>query len=325
MVTRKTCAIRCALAALTFMCAVAAHAQKYPERPIRFIVPFAPGGTSDIVGRVLGAAIGAEVGQTVVVDNRAGAGSTVGTRIAAQSPPDGYTIIVNHLGLATNETFYPQRGYDALKDLTPISRVGDTPNAVVVNNAIPIRSMKELIAAAKKEPGKLNYGSGGSGSAGHLAVALLEDVAGVRFTHVPYKGGGPSVLATISGEVQFAIPALPSATAHVKAGRLRMIAVTGSKRSSALPDVPTAIEAGVPGYDFALWFGVFAPAGTPKPIVARLNQAVVKSLESREVQQQLLREGLDPDSSSPEELGRVLRSDVTKWRRIIKNAGITGS
>ena len=189
----------------------ASATQTFPNRPIRFIAPFSTGGTSDIIARLLGARIGEDLGQTVIVDNRDGAGSMLGTSLAAHSPPDGHTLIVNHVGLAINETLYPRRTYDAVRDLAPVSRVGDTPAAVVVNNALPAKSIKEFIGLAKKEPGKLNYGSAGFGSAGHLAVALLEDVAGVRFTHVPYKGGGPSVLATISGEVHFAIPALPTA------------------------------------------------------------------------------------------------------------------
>ena len=299
-----------------------ANAQTYPERPIRFIVPFAAGGTSDIIGRVLGAKIGEELGQTVVVDNRGGAGSTLGTTLAAQSPPDGHTIIVNHVGLAINETLYPKRAYDALKDLTPVSRVGDTPSALVVNNGLPAKTIKEFVALAKKDPGKLNYGSGGAGSAGHLAVALLEDVAGIKFTHVPYKGGGPSAAATISGEVHFAIPAFPTVAGHVKAGRLRILGITGPERSPTMPDVPTIAEGGVPGYDFVLWFGVFTPAATPKHIVTRLNQAIVKSLQQRDLQQQLSQQGLDPHTSTPEALGKVLRADSVKWARIIKAAGI---
>jgi tripartite-type tricarboxylate transporter receptor subunit TctC len=319
---RTTGALAGALMAAVSM-STSALAQKYPERPIRFIVPFAPGGTSDIIGRLLGAKIGEELGQTVVVDNRGGAGSTLGTTIAAQSPPDGYTIIVNHVGIAINETLYPKRAYSAAKDLAPISRVGDTPNALVVNNALPAKSVKDLLALARKEPGKLNYGSGGAGSAGHLSVALLEDLAKIRLTHVPYKGGGPSVAATIAGEVNLAVPAFPTAVAHVKAGRLRILAVTGSERSPVMPDVPTVAEAGVPGYEFVIWFGVFAPAATPKPIVARLNQVIVKSLQAPDLQKQLSQQGLDPRSSTPEALAKLLQTDIAKWARIIKSAGVT--
>jgi tripartite-type tricarboxylate transporter receptor subunit TctC len=299
-----------------------AEAQNYPQRPIRLIVPFAPGGTSDIIGRVLGAKIGEQLGQTVVVDNRSGGGATIGSAMVAQAVPDGYTILVNHVGLAINETLYSKLAYNAVKDLAPISRVGDTPNAVVVNPNMPAKTMKEFIALAKKSPGKFDYGSGGAGSAGHLAVALLEDLAGLKFNHIPYKGGGPSMNATVSGEVHFAIPAFPTAVPHVKSGRLRIIGVTGTERTTVMPDVPTVAEAGVPGYEFVIWFGVFAPAGTPRDIVMRLNQAIVTSLRMPDVQQQLSTQGLDPRSSAPEALGKVLQSEVERWRRVITAAGI---
>lgn len=315
-------AIGMAVVALIGAMAAPADAQTYPSRPIRLIVPFAPGGTSDIIGRLLGAKIGEELGQTVVVDNRGGAGSTLGTTLAAQSPPDGHTIIVNHVGIAINETLYTKLQYHALKDLAPISRVGDTPNAVVVNNALPVKTMKDFLALAKQRPGRLNYGSGGHGSAGHLSVALLEDIAGIKVNHVPYKGGGPSVAATIMGEVNFAVPAFPTAAAHVKAGRLRILAVTGAERSPVMPDVPTVAEAGVPGYEFVIWFGMFAPAGTPKNIIARLNQAIVKSLKTGDLQQQLSQQGLETRTSTPEALGKQLKTDIDKWARIIKSANI---
>ncbi|MBI3069157.1 MAG: tripartite tricarboxylate transporter substrate binding protein [Betaproteobacteria bacterium] len=300
----------------------AGHAQDYPNRPIRFIVPFAPGGTSDLVGRLVGAKIGEALGETVVVDNRAGAGSTIGASLAAKAPADGHTILVSHVGLAINETLYSKLPYSALKDLVPVARVGVAPNAVVVPTASPIKTVKDLVAMAKKAPGKLDYSSGGVGSSGHLSVALLEYVAGVTFNHVPYKGGGPSMNATVAGQVHFAIPALPTAVPHVKAGRIRMLAVTGAKRSSAMPDVPTVAEAGVPGYDFDAWFGVFAPAGTPKAVISRLNQVIVKAIEMPELREQLARAGLDPESSTPDQLGKLLRADVAKWAKIIKAAGI---
>jgi tripartite-type tricarboxylate transporter receptor subunit TctC len=300
----------------------AAVAQTFPERPIRLIVPFAPGGTSDLVGRLLGAKLSEELGQTVVIDNRGGAGSTIGTSLAARAAPDGYTIIVNHNGLAINESLYPKLPYDALKDLTPVARVGDSPNAVVVNNALPVKSVRDLVALAKKQPGKLDYGSGGHGSSGHLSVALFEDVAGIKLNHVPYKGGGPSVAAVAAGQVHFAMPTFPTAVPHVKAGRLRILAVTGTERSPVMPDLPTVAEAGVPGYEFVTWFGIFAPAGTPKNIIARLHDAVVKVLGTRELREQLSQQGLEPRPATPEALGKVLKADIVKWARIIKTAGI---
>ncbi len=300
----------------------AGHAQGYPERPIRMIVPFSTGGTSDLVARIMAAKLGEDLGQTVIVDNRDGAGSTLGVSIAARATPNGYTLLVAHNALAINQTLYSKLPYNALKDLDAISKLGISPSAVVVNSKLPANNMKELLALAKKDPGKLNYGSAGVGSAGHLAVALLEHVAGVKFTQVPYKGGGPSVAATIAGEVQFSIPVMGSAATHVKAGRLRMLAVTSAKRSQAFPDVPTVQEAGAPGYVFEAWFGIFAPAGMPKPIVAKLNQSAAKALGTSDVREQFLRQGIEAEPSTPAELTRILRDDTAVWAQIIKSAGI---
>jgi len=302
--------------------AAVGHAQKYPERPIRLIVPFAAGGTSDLMGRVIGGKLGEALGQTVVVDNRGGAGGTLGAALAAQALADGYTLLVPHVGLAINETLYAKRQYNAVKDLAPISKLGVTPNAVVVNNALPVNSVQDLIALAKKQPGKLNYGSAGVGSAAHLAVALLEYAAGIKFNHVPYKGGGPSLIATVAGEVDFSIPAYPTSVPHLKAGRLRILAVTGSKREPTVPDVPTVAESGLPGYEFVIWFSLFAPSGTPQAIITRLNQEIVKALAMPDMGEKLAQTGVDAESSTPEQLGQLLRSDVAKWAKIIKAAGI---
>jgi tripartite-type tricarboxylate transporter receptor subunit TctC len=318
--------IRKSSAALMFLFsagfAAAGHAQVYPDHPIRLIVPFSPGGTSDLVARIMAAKLGEDLGQTVIVDNRDGAGSTLGVSIAARATPNGYTLLVAHNALAINQTLYSKLPYNALKDLDPLSKLGISPSAVVVNNKLPVNNMKDLMAMAKKEPGKLNYGSAGVGSAGHLAVALLEYVGGAKFTQVPYKGGGPSVAATISGEVQFAIPVMGSAATHVKAGRLRMLAVTSAKRSQAFPDVPTVQEAGVPGYVFEAWFGLFGPAGIPKPVVAKLNQSTVKALGMADVREQFLRQGIEAEPSTPAELTKILRDDTAIWAKIIKSAGI---
>ena len=313
-----------ALLALLICCgfAIVAHAQNYPTRPIRLIVPFSPGGTSDLVARVVGGKLGDELGQTVIVDNRGGAGSTLGTSLAVRAAPDGYTLLISHIALAINQTLYSKLSYNAIKDLAPISKLGVAPSAVVVNNKLPVKNMRELIALAKKEPGKLNYGSAGVGSSGHLSVALLEHVAGVKLTQVPYKGGGPSVAATLSGEVQLSIPVLASAAPHVRSGRVRMLAVTSAKRSQAFPDVPTAQEAGVPGYVYETWFGLFAPARTPQAIIAKLNQATVKALSMKDVREQLFNQGVEADSSTPEELAKTLRDETATWAKIIKSAGI---
>jgi len=300
----------------------AGHAQKYPERPIRVIVPFEIGGTSDLLGRVVAGKLSEVLGQTAVVDNRGGAGGTLGAALAAQAPADGYTLLVPHVGLAVNETLYPNRPYNAVRDLAPVSMLGGSPNSVVVKNALPVKNMRDLIALAKKEPGKIIYASAGVGSAAHLAMALLEHSADIKFNHVPFKGGGPSMIATASGEVDFSMPAFPTSVPHIKAGRVRIIAVTGAKRESTMPDVPTVAESGVPGYEFNIWFAMFAPAGTPKPIITRLNQIVVKSLATQEMREQLAKVGVNAESSTPEQLGKHLRSEVEKWAKIIKAAGI---
>lgn len=318
--TRKLCMLLVFL--LCSGSAIVGYTQNYPERPIRLIVPFSPGGTSDLVGRLLAARLSDELGQTVIVDNRGGGGSTLGTGIAARAAPDGYTLLISHIALAVNQTLYSKIPYNALNDLAPISKLGIAPSAVVVNNKLPVTNMRELVTLAKKEPGKLNYGSAGVGSSGHLSVALLEHVAGVKFTHVPYKGGGPSVAATIAGEVQLAIPVLATAAAHAKAGRLRMLAVTSAKRSQAVPDVPTAREAGVPQYVYETWFGLFAPAGTPKTIVTILNERTAKVLGMTEIREPLFSQGVDAGSSTPAELARTLRDDTAMWAKIIKSARI---
>jgi len=297
------------------------HGQTYPERPIRFIIPFASGGTSDIVARLLGVRVGQDLGQTLVVDTRAGGGSTLGTALAAKAPPDGYTIILSHISLAINHSLYAKLPYDVTRDLAPITRVGDTPNAVVVSGSMTVRSVAELVAAARKQPGKLDYGSGGIGSAGHLPIALLEDMTGTRFNHIPYKGGGPSVVAVMADEVKFAMPSFPTAVPHVKQGRLRLIAVTGAERTPAAPDTPTVAES-VPGFEFAIWYGIFAPAGTPPAIIARLNRAFTTSLKNADLQKQLTQQGVDVKVSTPEELGAKLVADVRKWERIIRAAGL---
>ncbi|MCC6533490.1 MAG: tripartite tricarboxylate transporter substrate binding protein [Burkholderiales bacterium] len=299
-----------------------AQAQTWPERPIRLIVPFSPGGTSDLIGRVIGQRLAEGLGATVVIDNRGGGGGTIGAALTAQAAPDGYTLLVPHVGLAVNETMYAKKQYNALKDLAPVSLLGETPNAVIVGNTLPVKSMQDLIALAKKQPGKLACSSAGIGSAAHLAMALLEYSADIKLNHIPFKGGGPSMIAIMTGEVAFSIPAYPTAVPHLKAGKLRILAVTGAKREPTVPDVPTVAEAGVPGYEFGIWFALFAPAGTPKPIITRLNQEIVKALAEPDMREKLARTGVNAGSSTPEHLGNHLHAEVAKWAKIIKAAGI---
>ena len=319
----KCIALALAMAAWTSICA--AQNDRYPTRSIRMIVPFAPGGTSDVVGRLVGEALGKELGQQIVVDNRGGAGSVLGTQLAAQDNPDGYTIIINNIGLAVNETLRPDRNYEALKAFAPISLVGDGPSVFVVSNNSPFKTLKDLVAAARANPGKISYGSAGAGSSTHLSMAYLESVAKIRLLHVPYKGGGPAVTAMIGGEVQCVLTPIPTVIGHIKAGRLRPLAVSATKRTSSLPDLPLITESGVPGYDFSTWYGLLAPAGTPKAVVNRLNDAARKALMSADLSKKLEGVGMDPAPTTPDEFAKFLRTEIEKWRRVIQEAGIAKS
>lgn len=295
----------------------------YPQRPVRFIVPYSVGGTSDLIGRLLGARLTEELGAQLVVDNRGGAGSTLGTALAARANPDGYTIILNNIGLAVNETLHPERSYVALKDLAPISLAGFASSVLVVNNNLPARNIAEFVALAKREPGRIAYGSAGAGSSTHLSMAYLQSVAGIKLHHIPYKGGGPAVRDAIAGHVQCVLAPIPTVFGHLKAGRLRGLGLTGRRRSATLPDMPTIAEAGVAGYEFSTWYGLLAPAGTPNAVIARLNQATVKGLGPGPTSGNLESQGLDPQSSTPEAFRELIRSEIVKWAKVIESAGIT--
>jgi len=302
-----------------------AQADSYPERPIRFIVPYSVGGTSDLVGRLVGAKLGEELGQQVVVDNRGGGGSTIGTTLLAEAAPDGYTLIVNNIGLAVNETLRPERAYVALRDLAPISLAGFTPSVLVVNNAFPAKNVAEFVALAKAQPGKIAFGSAGAGSSTHLSMAYLLKIAKIDLLHVPYKGGGPAVRDTMAGNVKCVMSPIPTVFGHLKAGRLRGIGVSGSKRSSVLPDIPTITESGVPGYEFSTWYGVLAPAKTPNAIITKINQAMVKGLKSADLRDKLGSLGMDAEPSTPEEFRKFIAGEIKKWREVIESSGINKS
>jgi len=304
--------------------AAAAPAKAYPAKPVRFIVPFAPGGTTDIVARFIGQKLSEDLGQPVIIDNRGGAGGTIGTDMLAIALPDGYTIMLNHVGLAYNVSLYDRLPYDTLRDLAPLSLVGTTPNVLVANNAFKVRSAKELVDLARAKPDQVSYGSGGVGSSGHLAVEMLQQVAKVKFLHVPYKGAGPALTDTVSGQVQFMITTMPAVVNHVKSGRLHALAVSGTKRSPAMPDLPTVGEGGVPGYDYTTWYGILAPAGLPKPLGARLLQAVHTAVASRDLRDRLMQNGMEPEVNTPERFSALIKSDITKWGKIIRTAGIKG-
>jgi tripartite-type tricarboxylate transporter receptor subunit TctC len=301
----------------------ASAVEAYPARPIRFIVPFPPGGGNDIVGRIIAAKLTEGLGQQVVVDNRGGAGGTVGTDITAKAPPDGYTMLVNNISLAVNHTLVRKLPYDTLRDLAPVSLVGRQPNVLVVYPGIAAKSLRELIDLARAKPGELNYGSGGNGTASHLATEMLKLMTKTDITHVPYKGLGPALTDLIGGRVELIISTMASALPQVKTGKLRPLAVTTTRRSSFFPQVPTMDEAGVKGYEFSTWYGLLVPAGTPHAILERLNLAVQKAVASPAVAEQFAAQGLEPASSSPREFAAYLKSEIAKWGRVIKASGAT--
>ena len=311
------------LALCLFSFAAAAAEQSYPSRPIRFIVPFPPGGGNDIVGRIVAQKLAEGLGQQVVIDNRGGAGGTIGTDITAKAIPDGYTMLVNNISLAVNHTLFTKLPYDTLKDLAPVSLIGRQPNVVVVHPGLPAKSMRELLDLARAKPGQLNYGSGGNGTASHLATEMLKLMTRTDIVHVPYKGLGPALTDLIGGRLEVIISTLASALPQLKAGKLRPLAVTTARRSSFFPDLPTMHEAGVKGYEFSTWYGLLVPAGTPQAIVDRLSRETRKAVGTPAVTEQFVAQGLEPAASSPHEFGAYLRSEVAKWGKVIRASGAT--
>ena len=307
--------------AAALLAAMPAFAQTYPARPIRFIVPFPPGGGNDIVGRIVALKLGERLGQQIVVDNRGGAGGTIGTDLAAKAAPDGYTILINNISLAVNATLMPKLPYDTLRDLAPVSLVGRQPNILVVHPGIAARSVQELLAMARAKPGAVNYGSGGIGTASHLATELLKLMAHVELVHVPYKGLGPALTDLMGGRLQLVISTMASALPHVRAEKMRPLAVTTASRSPFFPDLPTMDEAGVRGYDFSTWYALLVPRGTPGDIVRRLNTELGHVLQSAFVTEQFAAQGLEPTPSSPAQLAAHLKSEVAKWGTVIRASG----
>jgi tripartite-type tricarboxylate transporter receptor subunit TctC len=299
----------------------AGSAQSYPTRPIRLIVPFPPGGGNDIVGRIVALRLSEALGQQVVVDNRGGAGGTIGTDITAKAPADGHTMLINNISLAVNHTLMPKLPYDTLRDLAPVTLIGRQANVVVVHPGVPAKTVSELLALARTRPGKLNYGSGGIGTASHLATEYLKLETRTDMVHVPYKGLGPALTDLVAGRLQIIISTMASALPNAKAGKLRPLAVTTVKRSSFFPEVPTMDEAGVKGYEFSTWYGVLVPADTPRHIVNVLNSAAAKSLQSEAVQAQFAAQGLEATPSTPGQFGAYLKSEVEKWGRVVKASG----
>jgi tripartite-type tricarboxylate transporter receptor subunit TctC len=296
--------------------------QGYPARPVRFIVPFPPGGGNDIVGRIVAQHLNDALKVAVVVDNRGGAGGTIGTDIVSKAPPDGHTLLINNISLAVNATLFEKLPYDTLKDLAPVSLLGRQPQVLVVHPSVPAATIKELLALARAKPGQTVYGSGGMGTGAHLATVVLVQMTGIDIVHVPYKGLGPALTDLMGGRVQFVISTLASALPLVKGGKLRPLAVTTAQRSAFFPELPTMSEAGVPGYEASTWYGLLVPGRTPAAIVGQLNAATVKILKTQALREQLAGQGIEAASSSSAEFGAYLKSEVAKWGKVIKAAGI---
>lgn len=315
-------AVSSASLAFIALSAPQAHAQAYPSKTIRFVVPYPAGGPLDTVARLLGAKVGESVGQPVVVENKPGAGGNIGADIVAKSPADGYTILMGAVAThAINPSLYKSIPYDPIKDFAPVTQVASTPNVLVVNPGVPAKDVKELIAYAKANPGKLSFGSGSIGSAGHLAGELFKATAGVDMVHVPYKGAAPAMQDLIGGRIQLMFDNLASSLGQVKAGKVRALAVTTAKRSPLAPDLPTIAETGVPGFDISTWFGIFAPAGTPKPALDRLHAEFAKALAAADVRDRMTSMGAEPVGNTPDEFAAFVRSEGEKYSKVIRASG----
>ncbi|MFO0441138.1 MAG: tripartite tricarboxylate transporter substrate binding protein [Betaproteobacteria bacterium] len=311
------------VAALLVAAGPAAQAQAFPVKPLRLILPYPPGGGSDTIARPFARRMAENIGQQVVVDNRGGAGGNIGMEAAARAAPDGYTFVLGLTAqLAVNPGLYPKLPYDPVKDFEPIMMLANGAYLLVAHPSLPAKTMKDVIAIAKKRPGEILYASSGNGSGAHLATELLNTMTGIRLVHVPYQGGGPALVDTISGQTQLLFATPIASTGHIQAGRLRAIAVSTTKRVSSMPQVPTVSESGVPGFDAGVWYAMLAPRGTPRDIVNRLNEEFRKVLADPGIREFLTKSGVDPEGGTPEELAKYLRSEITKWARVIKEANI---
>jgi tripartite-type tricarboxylate transporter receptor subunit TctC len=296
-------------------------AQPYPEKPVRIIVPFAPGGGTDFIARFMAQRLSASLGQQFVVENRAGAGSTIGTEAGLKSAPDGYTLTIVSNSYAANASLYKLR-FDPIADMTPVIQMSSGPYLVVVHPSLPASNLRELIALAKAEPGRVFFASSGQGSINHLATELFASMAGFKLNHVPYKGTGPALADTIGGQTNATLGSTASTLPHVRNGRLRALAVTTTKRLASEPELPTVAEAGVPGYETVLWHGLIGPKGLPRPVVERLNAEVSKLLQLKETAEQLQNDGVAPAGGSPEEFLAAIRREIELWRRVVNQAGV---
>ena len=301
--------------------ALATSAQGFPSKPIKMVVPFPAGGTVDFFARVISTKLSESLGQPVLVENRAGAGGNIAVEAVVKSPADGYTLLMGSEIVAINTSLYSRLSYDPIKDLAPITLVGTVPNILIVNPALPANSVKELMALAAKSPGKISFASTGQGTSSHLSSELFKLMANVDITHSPYKGGPPAVADLIGGQVNMMFINMPTGIGHVKSGKARILAVSSLRRVSQLPEVPTVDQAGLKGYDTQAWSGLYAPAGTPSEVIAKLNAEVVKILKMPAVREQLAAQGAEPVGDSPEEFARFMRDEIAKWAKLIKVSG----
>jgi tripartite-type tricarboxylate transporter receptor subunit TctC len=300
----------------------ASAAPAFPAKSVRFVVPFSAGGPTDILARVIGQKLTAAWGQQVIVDNRAGAGSTLGTDIVAKAEPDGHTLLMTTSGHAINPALYRKLPFDSVRDFAPITLVNSAPLMLVTHPSVAAKSVKELIALARAKPGQLNYASSGSGGISHLAGHLFMTMSGIEITHVPHKGMAPAVGDAIGGQVQMVFPDPLVAMPHVKAGKLRGLGITGTKRLQLSPEIPTIAEAGVPGYDVTVWYGVLAPGRTPIELVKRLHAEISRAVNTPDLRERLINEGGEPTGNTPEQFAAIIRADLAKWARVVKDAGV---
>ena len=298
-------------------------AAEWPTKPITLLAPFAAGGTVDIVARIVGLRLGQELGQSVIVENRGGAGGTIAAGMLARATPDGHTLMLTHQGLAFNVALYDKLPYDTAKDIMPVANIGMTPNVLVVTNSLPVKTLGEFLSYAKTNP--VNYGSGGHGSAGHLPMEVMQSITGAKLQHVPYKGSGPAINDLMSGQIQAMLLTIPAIMPHIQGNRVRAIATSGQKRSPALPTLPTMDEAGIKGFDYSPWYGFFAPTGTPPEVVQKLHTAINKVLSEPEIISKLGLQGLEVQTMSREQFGQIVVNDTAKWGKIIKKLDIKGN
>jgi tripartite-type tricarboxylate transporter receptor subunit TctC len=308
-------------AAIAALACSAAHGQSYPTKPVRIVIGFTPGGGVDINARMLAPELSKIYGQQFIVDNRPGAGTNIANELVAKSPPDGYTLLMNTAAIAINMTLYRKVNYDAIRDFAPVSLFSQSPNILTVHPSLPVKNVKDLVALAKSKPGAMNYSSAGAGTTQHLTGELFKLRTGTNIVHIPYKGSAPSLTALLGGEVEMTFANIPAISSHVKSKRLRALANAGTKRSDQMPEVPTLKESGINGVEVVVWYGVFAPAGTPKEIVNSLSGSIAKVAHSEHMRRLLRDQGADAVGNSPEEFSKIMREEVTRWGEVVKVSG----